>query len=102
MCSPSAMNTVRDTRETSFVLLPGAGGMAWYWHRVSLLLRQAHHEPIAIDPPGDEASARLSDSAGAAVRAIGKRANVILVAQSLGGFTAPLVCARAPVQMLVF
>ena len=28
----------RETQETSFVLLPGAGGMAWYWHRVSLLL----------------------------------------------------------------
>jgi Acetyltransferase (GNAT) domain len=27
---------------------------------------------------------------------------VILVAQSLGGFTAPLVCARARVRMLVF
>ena len=86
----------------SFVLLPGAGGMAWYWHRVSSFLKQSHHEPIAIDLPGDDASASLSDYADLAVRAIGKRANVILVAQSLGGFTAPLVCSRAPVQMLVF
>jgi pimeloyl-ACP methyl ester carboxylesterase len=36
------------------------------------------------------------------VRAIGEQSNVILVAQSLGGFTAPLVCARAAVRMLVF
>ena len=56
---------------------------------------QAHHEPIVIDLPSDDASASLSDYADIAVRAIGKRANVILVAQSLGGFTAPLVCARA-------
>jgi pimeloyl-ACP methyl ester carboxylesterase len=92
----------RETQETSFVLLPGAGGMAWYWHRVSLLLKQAHHEPIAVDLPSDDASASLDDYADVAVRAIGKRANVILVAQSLGGFTAPFVCARTPVRMLVF
>ena len=66
----------RETQETPFVLLPGAGGMAWYWHRVSLLLKQAHHEPIAINLPSDDASASLSDYADAAVRAIGKRANV--------------------------
>jgi pimeloyl-ACP methyl ester carboxylesterase len=36
------------------------------------------------------------------VRAIEGRANIILVAQSLGGFTAPLVCARAAIRMLVF
>jgi pimeloyl-ACP methyl ester carboxylesterase len=96
------MNAALETPETSFVLLPGAGGMAWYWHRVSLLLKQAHQEPIAIDLPSDDASARLSDYADAAVRAIGTLPNVILVAQSLAGFTAPLVCVRAPVQMLVF
>lgn len=90
-----------EPQEAAFVLLPGAGGMAWYWHRVSLLLKQAHHEPIAIDLPGDDASASLDDYADVAVQAIGKRANVILVAQSLGGFTAALVCARAPVRMLV-
>jgi pimeloyl-ACP methyl ester carboxylesterase len=92
----------RETQGTPFVLLPGAGGMAWYWHRVSLLLRQAHRESVAIDLPGDDTSASLDDYADVAVLAIGKRANAILVAQSLGGFTAPLVCARAPVRMLVF
>ena len=76
--------------------------MAWYWHRVSLLLRQAHHETIAIDLPSDDARASLSDYADVAVRAIATRVPVILVAQSLGGFTAPLVCARVPVQRLVF
>jgi pimeloyl-ACP methyl ester carboxylesterase len=76
--------------------------MASYWHRVALLLEQARQEPIAIDLPGDEAGASLGDYADIVLRAIGKRTNVILVAQSLGGFTAPLVCARAPVRMLVF
>jgi pimeloyl-ACP methyl ester carboxylesterase len=76
--------------------------MASYWHRVALLLEQAHHEPIAIDLPGDDASASLSDYADIVVRAIGNREDVTLVAQSLGGFTAPLVCARATARMLAF
>lgn len=36
------------------------------------------------------------------MRAAGDRQDVVLVAQSLGAFTAPLVCARAPVRMLIF
>ena len=35
------------------------------------------------------------------VAAIGDRSDVVLVAQSLAGFTAPLVCARRPVDLLV-
>src|SRR5271166_2272656 len=85
----------------SFVLIPGAGGMAWYWHRVAPLLKQAHHEAIAIELPGDDVNAGLDDYADIVVRAIGEQSNVILVAQSLSGFTAPLVCARVAVRMLV-
>jgi pimeloyl-ACP methyl ester carboxylesterase len=35
------------------------------------------------------------------VDAIGGRTDVIVVAQSMGGFTAPLVCARVPASMLI-
>jgi pimeloyl-ACP methyl ester carboxylesterase len=45
--------------------------------------------------------AGLSAYADRVLEEIGTR-RVVLVAQSLGGFTAPLVCARAPVSMLVF
>jgi hypothetical protein len=34
---------------TTFVLIPGAGGTAWYWHRVVPLLRAAGHEATAVD-----------------------------------------------------
>jgi pimeloyl-ACP methyl ester carboxylesterase len=85
----------------TFVLVPGAGGIAWYWHRVVPLLEAAKHEAIAVDLPGDDAQAGLSVYADRVLEAIGSR-EVILVAQSLGGFTAPLVCARARVRMLVF
>ena len=86
----------------SFVLIPGAGGMAWYWHRAVPLIRAAGHEAIPVDLPGDDARAGLTAYADIIVGAIGQRSEVVLVAQSIAGFTAPLVCARAPVRMLVF
>jgi pimeloyl-ACP methyl ester carboxylesterase len=85
----------------TFSLIPGAGGVAWYWHRVVPLLEEAKHDVIAVDLPGDDKQAGLSAYADRIVEAIGPR-HVVLVAQSLGGFTAPLVCARVRVRMLVF
>lgn len=40
--------------ESSFILVPGAGGMAWYWHRIVPLLEQAGCEAIAVDLPADD------------------------------------------------
>jgi pimeloyl-ACP methyl ester carboxylesterase len=88
--------------ESSFILIPGAGGMAWYWHRVVPLLEQAGFEAIAVDLPADDPSKGLHDYVDVVAQAIGSRSNVILVAQSLGGFTAPLVCARQAVWGLIF
>lgn len=85
---------------TPFVLVPGAGGMAWYWHRVAELLALEQRQVIAMDLPADDDRARLRDYADAVVRAIGAQ-DAVLVAQSLGGFTAPLVCARARIRALV-
>ena len=86
----------------TFVLIPGAGGTAWYWHRVVPLLRRAGHEAIAVDLPGDDPAAGLPEYTDLVTGAIGGRGNVVLVAQSLGGFTAPLVAAKVPVASLVF
>ncbi|WP_084809689.1 alpha/beta hydrolase [Bradyrhizobium sp. NAS80.1] len=86
----------------TFVLLPGAGGMAWYWHRVAPLIRAAGHEAIAVDLPGDDRNSGLAAYADIVIGAMAQRTDVILVAQSLGGFTAPLVCERAPVRTVVF
>ncbi len=85
----------------SFVMIPGAGGMAWYWRRVSELLESAGHEAVAVDLPGDDERQGLLDYADIVVRAMDKRSNAVLVAQSLGGFTAPLVCARTPARLLI-
>jgi hypothetical protein len=86
----------------TFVLIPGAGGAAWYWHRLAPLLREAGHEAIAVDLPGDDAAAGLPEYADLVARAIGNCGNPVLVAQSLGGFTAPLVAAKVPLAALVF
>lgn len=84
---------------TTFVLVPGAGGAAWYWYRVVPLLEAAGHTAIAVDLPGDDASAGLEAYADLVVRAIGDHDEVVLVAQSLGGFTAAAVAARPKVRV---
>jgi pimeloyl-ACP methyl ester carboxylesterase len=76
--------------------------MAWYWHRVVPLIHAAGHAAIAVDLPGDDGHAGLTAYAEIVARAIAERREVVLVARSLAGFTAPLVCLRAPVRMLVF
>jgi pimeloyl-ACP methyl ester carboxylesterase len=86
---------------TSYVLIPGADGRAWYWHRVIPELRARGHDVIAVDLPVADKSAGLSEFADAIVHAIGERRQSILVAQSLAGFTAPLACERVPVKLLV-
>ena len=87
---------------STFVLVPGAGGAAWYWHRTVPLLERAGPEAIAIDLPGDDPTAGLPEYTRLVADAIGDRDDVVLVAQSLGGFTAPLVAAKVPLRGLVF
>jgi pimeloyl-ACP methyl ester carboxylesterase len=89
---------------TTFVLLPGAGGAAWYWHRVVPLLERAGHAAVAVDLPGPDEDAGLTAYADRVVAAIGDRRDVVLVAQSMGAFTAALVAARVPERLsaLVF
>lgn len=84
-----------------FVLIPGAGGSAWYWHRVVPELRARGHEAIAVDLPGPDESAGLPEYADAVVAAAGSRHDTVLVAQSMGGFTAPVACTLTPVRLLI-
>jgi pimeloyl-ACP methyl ester carboxylesterase len=86
---------------TDYVLVPGAGGVASYWHRVVPLLEAAGHEAVPVDLPGDDDRAGLPEYAQLVRDAVGVRADVVLVAQSMGGFTAPLVAASAPPRAIV-
>ena len=85
----------------TYVLIHGAGGDAWYWHLVEPRLRALGHDVVAVDLPCDDDSCGLAEYADAVVAATGDRGDVVLVAQSLGGFTAPLVCDRLPVRLMV-
>lgn len=86
---------------STFVLIHGAGDVGWYWHLVEAELRRRGHDAVAPDLPCDDDAAGLPEYADAVVEAIGDRTDLVVVAQSLGGFTAPLVCDRVPVRLLV-
>jgi hypothetical protein len=85
----------------TFVLIHGGGDVGWYWHLVERELQQRGHDTLAPDLPCDDDSAGLAEYADVVVEAIGGRRGLVLAAQSFGGFTAPLVAARVPVDMLV-
>ena len=85
----------------TYALIPGAGGAAWYWHRVEAELRRRGRDAVAVDLPADDDAAGLAEYADAVVAAVAGRADIVLVAQSLAGFSAPLVCERRPVSLLV-
>jgi pimeloyl-ACP methyl ester carboxylesterase len=85
----------------TFVLVPGAGGEGWYWHRVAPLLESAGHRAIAVDLPAGDADAGLDAYADAIVAAAGDATDVTLVAQSMGGFSAPLAVGRLDVRRMV-
>jgi pimeloyl-ACP methyl ester carboxylesterase len=86
---------------STFVLIHGAGDVGWYWHLVEAELRRRGHDVVAPDLPCDDDAAGLPEYTDAVVEAIGDRTDLVVVAQSLGGFTAPLVCDRVPVKLLV-
>jgi pimeloyl-ACP methyl ester carboxylesterase len=85
----------------TYVLLPGAGSDSWYWHLVTPRLEALGPHGVGGVRPGEDESAGLPEYADVVVDAIGDRRDLIVVAQSMGGFTAPLVCDRVPVDLLV-
>jgi pimeloyl-ACP methyl ester carboxylesterase len=87
---------------STFALIHGGGSSAWDWHLVAPELEERGHEPIAVDLPTEDPSAGWWEYADAVVEAVGDREHLVVVAHSMGGFTAPLVCARRPADLLVF
>src|SRR5262245_6609085 len=92
-----------DETKLTFVLIPGAGGSAWYWHLVERELRARGHDVVAVSLPAADDTAGLREYAEAVIRATSDResAILVLVAQSLAGFTVPLVCQQVSVGLLV-
>jgi pimeloyl-ACP methyl ester carboxylesterase len=85
----------------TYVLIHGASSDSWHWHQVLPLLLERGHEVVAPDLPIDDDAAGLAEYAHAVVDAIGHRRDLIIVAQSMAGFTAPIVCTRLPVDLVI-
>ncbi len=86
---------------TTFALIHGAGDGGWYWHLLEAELQARGHDTVAPDLPADDESATLSDYADVVIEAVGDADDLVVVAQSFGAFTAPLVAARRPTTALV-
>lgn len=86
---------------TTFVLIHGGGGSAWDWHLVAPELAARGHDVITPELPIEDESAGFTEFRDAVVDAIGERTDLVVVGQSYGGFTAPLVAEKLPVQLLV-
>lgn len=86
---------------TAFVLIPGAGGNAGFWSRLVPELERRGHEAIPVEIRQDDPALGLPEYADVVIEAMDRRPGVVLVAQSLGGFTAPMVADRVPVAMIV-
>lgn len=84
-----------------YVLVPGGGGSAHDWHRVVPLLEARGHEAVAVGLPAADPAAGLERYADVVVEAIGDHPRVVVVAHSMGALSAPLACARRPVDLLV-
>lgn len=92
-----------DVFMTTFVLIPGAGGDAWYWHRVVPLLESVGHRAVAVELPAGDPHAGLDAYVAAALDAVGTPdGDAVVVGQSLGGFTAPVVAERLGAAQLIF
>jgi pimeloyl-ACP methyl ester carboxylesterase len=86
---------------TSVALIPGAGGLGWYWHLVERDLNARGYDAFAVDLAA-QGRTGLPAYADAVLDAINGRTDVALVAQSMGAFTAPLVWQRVPTRLVVF
>ncbi|AZG48639.1 alpha/beta fold hydrolase [Gordonia insulae] len=107
----------------TFALIPGAGGSAWYWHRVVAELSDRGHQAVALELPSgdptadfhtytDSCVAQMQDSgvdvsgvdvsgldvSGVDVSGAG---DLVVVGQSLGGFTAPVLAHRVHAARIV-
>lgn len=85
----------------TYALIPGGGGDPWEWHRLVPELTSRGHDAIAVRLPAEDDTAGWSEYADAVLEAVGDRADLNLVAGSMGAFTAPIVCTRRRVDLLV-
>src|SRR5687767_290504 len=88
---------------STFALIHGAGvGGGWFWHLVEVELRSFGHTTVAPTLWTGDDTANLSDYADAVVKTLDAPEDLLVVAHSFGGFTAPLVADRLPTAGLIY
>jgi hypothetical protein len=85
----------------TFAFIHGAGDVGWYWHLVEAGLRTRGHVTVAPDLPIEDDGAGLGEYAETVVDAILDRRDLVVVAQSFGGYVAPIVAERAGARLIV-
>src|SRR5687768_9248667 len=86
---------------STFAFIHGAGDVGWYWHIVEAELRERGHDTVAPDLPVEDDMVGLDGYADVVIEAIGDRRDVVVVAQSFGGYVAPLVAERIGARLIV-
>ena len=86
---------------TTYALIPGAGGEAWYWHRVAPLLTDRGAEVVVVGLPFDDSADLTRHAEIVSDELAGVTGPVILVGQSMGAFIAPMVAERRPAALIV-
>ncbi|MGX7824710.1 alpha/beta fold hydrolase [Actinokineospora sp. 24-640] len=86
----------------TYVLIPGAASSPWHWHLLDARLRERGHDVVAVDLPVDQDGAGLSEYADVVVETlrdrdvVAERGELVLVAHSFAGFTAPWSANECP------
>lgn len=92
----------------TFALIPGAGGDAWDWHRVTAELTGRRHRAVALALPAADPDADFDTYTDACVDQLVTAGvdivsddDIVVVGLSLGGFTAPILAARVGATRIV-
>ncbi len=88
---------------TTYGLIHGAFHGAWCWERLGSELVARGHDALTVDLPCDDPEAGAAEYAAACLDAFARADDdLVLVAHSLGGLTAPLVAQARPASRIVY
>jgi pimeloyl-ACP methyl ester carboxylesterase len=88
--------------QSTFVLVHGAWHAGWVWDALVPELNARGHQVPAPDLACEDPQAGVAEYAAAVTATLGGQSDAVVVGQSLGGLTIPLVPARLHVYLSAF